>query len=174
MKPMKQSSFEFTKNFKPAFGGSLLAGKRKTARPLSVKSPMHFILKSSNARKSLSFVNHRHHIEKLIANVSKKFQVKIYEMAVNFDHLHLVIKLPHRSVYPKWIRALTSAIVQLLAKRTGESLKDFFSLRPYSIIVTWGRQFRTVLEYQIKNHQELFGIFRSPKKRKRKTSPSKN
>lgn len=61
MKKPKQLSFVKSMN---AFGGSLLAGKRKEARPLSTKHPLHLILKSA--------------IELALAKVSSKFKVKIY------------------------------------------------------------------------------------------------
>lgn len=43
---MKQLKMGFLKNYKKEFGGSLLVGKRKTARPLSIKQPIHLVLKS--------------------------------------------------------------------------------------------------------------------------------
>ena len=50
---MKQINFGFITQARFSFGGSLLEGKRKTARPLSTKKPIHLILKSSGSKSLL-------------------------------------------------------------------------------------------------------------------------
>jgi len=148
------------------FGGSLSKGKRKSKRPVTTKNPIHFVLKSEKAKRNLSFVNHKSSLEKIIAQVCKVHHIKLYEMAINFDHIHLVIRLPNVSAYAGWIKALTSLIVQTIARRAKQAIKNFFTLRPYSRIITWGRQFKRVLEYQILNQMEIFGL--RPGKQKHK------
>lgn len=71
---MKQTSFGFLRNYKKEFGGSLLAGKRKTKRPLSTKHPLHLVLKSSH--KGL-FNPGNLNLESLIRTQAKKFGIRI-------------------------------------------------------------------------------------------------
>ncbi|MGE0632455.1 MAG: transposase [Pseudobdellovibrionaceae bacterium] len=155
------------------FGGSLLLGKRKSKRPFSTKRPIHLTLKSEKARGIFSFVNHRRSIEELILKVSKQYGIKIYDKAVNWDHIHFVFKLDSLKSYQDWIRVLTSEIVSLLAKKTGEKLTNFFTHRLHTKILTWGKQFQSALDYIILNQMEIFGM-RPPKKprRRRKSSSS--
>lgn len=140
------------------FGGSLLIGKRKVKRILSFSKPMHFVFKSENAKNSLAFVRFQKQIIELMKNVSRICGIKVYDMAVNFNHIHLVVLLSNDDSYKKWIRHLTSAIVAMMSKVVKTNLTKFFTLRPYSRIVDWGRQFKTVLNYQILNQLEVVGL----------------
>jgi len=165
-RPKSSQQLSFLPKQSMEFGGSLLKGKRKSKRPLTKKNPIHFVLKSEKAKRNLSFVNHKSSLEKIIARVCKDHHIKLYEMAINFDHIHLVVRLPNVSAYAGWIKALSSLIVQTIARRTKRVLTNFFTLRPYSRIITWGRQFKRVLEYQVLNQMEIFGL--RPKKQKHK------
>jgi REP element-mobilizing transposase RayT len=154
----KQYSFNFLDKPKLEFGGSLLTGKRKEKRPISLKKPMHFVLKSQNAQNRLSFVSHQRQIQKLIKDISLRYRIKVYDFAINFNHIHLVVQLPHSETYKKWIRHLTSAIVDYLSRTIKAKLRNFFTLRPYSRIITCWRQFKNVMNYQILNQLEIVGL----------------
>ena len=67
-----------------------------------------------------------------------------------------------------FIRTLTSLLVSLLSKLKGKSLKGLFDLRPFTRILSWGRDFRNVIHYHELNDMEARG-FQRPK-RKAKTS----
>lgn len=155
MKKPQQLSFIKSVN---EFGGSLLIGKRKEARPTSTKNPMHVILKSENARGLFSFINHKWALEQAIAKISSRVRIKIYDFAITNNHIHLTIYFTSRAAYRKWIRTVTAEIVRIIARRTKTKLKDFFTYRPYTKIVSWGRQFKTVLNYMVLNQMEYFGV----------------
>lgn len=140
-----------------------MIGKRKEARPLSTKNPLHLILKSEKARGIFSFINHRSSIESAIAKTSVRFKIKVYDKSVNNNHIHLVISFKSRANYKAWIRTLTAEIVRIIARKTKKILREFFTQRPYTKIISWGRQFKTVLEYQVLNQMEYFGL--RPKKK---------
>jgi hypothetical protein len=75
---MKQQGFDFLKDYKKEFGGSLLIGKRKSQRPLSSKHPLHLILKCTGK----SFFSPGHTgIEKILRSQAKKYQIKIYDLS---------------------------------------------------------------------------------------------
>ncbi len=151
---MRQTSFQFLKNYKREFGGSLLDGKRKSKRPLSTKHPLHLILKSSH---NGLFNPGNQSLEKLIRSQAKKFGIKIYDLALNWSHIHFLIKLQDRRDYVKFVRSLTS-ILAIKIRKMKPHLKAIFDLRPYTRIISWGRDFKEVLNYQVLNQLEALGL----------------
>lgn len=157
---MRQLGFTFLKDYKKEFGGSLLVGKRKSKRPLSTKHPIHLILKSCNKK---VFNPSNGSLEKLIRSQAQKFDVKIYDLALNWSHIHFLIKLQNKEDYKKFIRSLTSILAQRI-RQAKDDLKEIFTLRPFTRIVTWGRDFKTVLSYQVLNQMEAFGLIKREKR----------
>ena len=98
---MRQTSFSFLKNYKRSFGGSLLAGKRKTKRPLSTKHPIHLIIKSCH---QCLFNPGNPSLEKLIHETAVKFNIKIYDLALNWSHIHFLIRISDQRNYNAFIR----------------------------------------------------------------------
>ena len=144
-----------TKNSRgKSFGGELLKGQRKSARPLSTSQPVHLILKSEH--KHLFSIRNTS-LTYLISKQAEKFGIKIYSSALNFSHIHLVIKIKRREDYVRFIRALTSLMAQAV-RRAYPELETVFTLRPFTRIVSWGRDYKNILEYMIKNWHEAFGI----------------
>lgn len=141
---MRQLSF--IKSPPPIHGGELGLGKRKMMRPLSTKRPLHLVLKA----RSRVLYKHKVHIEREIRRLGDKFQLRVYGVAVNFDHLHLMLKIPHRRNYVLFIRALTG----VLARKLGKGL---WKLLPFSRVLTWGRDFQRNLDYLHKNRREASG-----------------
>lgn len=90
---MRQVSFGFLKDYGKEFGGALLEGKRKTKRPLSIKHPLHLVLKSTC---SGAFAPGNIALEKLIRSQAKKFGLKIYDLALNWSHIHFILKIESR------------------------------------------------------------------------------
>lgn len=147
---MKQLSL-FPNEFSKSFGGSILKGKRKSARTLSSQHPIHLVLRSSKAHKSLSFANNRSKLDRIYRACAQKWGIKIYGLVWNFDHVHAVIKIPNRTLYINWIREVTGAIAAMLGA------KDFFDERPFTRIVEWGRDLRNAKDYLELNDMERFG-----------------
>jgi len=166
---MRQLGFSFQNDYKKEFGGRLLCGKRKSARPLSTKKPIHLILKCSG--KSVFNPSNRK-LENLIRNQANKYGIKVYEVALNWTHIHLLIKLPSRDAYVAFIRTVTSLIVSFVSKSKSFiskangvnlktkalDLKSIFDLRPYTKILSWGKQFQRVVEYVELNTLEALGL----------------
>jgi len=158
---MRQLGFKFQNDYKKEFGGSLLSGKRKSARPLSTKKPIHLILKCTG--KSVFNPSNRK-LENLIRNQANKYGIKVYEVALNWSHVHLLIRLPSREAYLAFIRTITALIVGFISKTKGMNLKSIFDLRPYTKILSWGRQFQRVVEYLELNTLEALGLIVRKKK----------
>jgi hypothetical protein len=77
---LRQTGFSFLKNYTKEFGGSLLIGRRKTRRPLSTKSPIHLILKSSGNK---IFHPANTDMNKIVRLDAKRLGIKVYDLAVN-------------------------------------------------------------------------------------------
>lgn len=141
---MKQMRFGFLGDYSKEFGGSLLTGKRKSKRPLSVKNPMHLVLKTTGKR---FFSPGNRSLEKQIGNVAAKFKIKVSRVSLNWSHIHAIIQVPNREAYNSFVRELTSKISIAISKRFGLLSNDLFDLRPYTRILNWGCDLANVYEY---------------------------
>jgi REP element-mobilizing transposase RayT len=164
---MKQLKFGFFKNSQStkAFGGELLSGKRNAKRPLSVKAPIHLVLRATQSK---VFRPQNRSLKKLIHRVAKESGVQIYELAINWSHIHFVILIRHRESYVRFVRVLTSKIsTAFLAAQTGNSMKaledKLFTLRPFTRILEWGRDFRNAVQYLKLNQKKARGEVRPTK-----------
>ncbi len=155
---MNQQAFNFLTKLPKECGGSQALNKRKCKRVLAVKSPIHLVLRSDKAKGIYSFVNHQATLNKLITRLAKKHRIKIYSYAINWNHIHFVIRIFDQQNYKHWIRDLAGQIVQCISLKTKTHLSKFFTVRPYTRLVSWGREFKTVMDYQILNKMEIFGL----------------
>jgi REP element-mobilizing transposase RayT len=144
---MRQTNFNFIKDYKKEFGGSLLTGKRKSKRPLTTKSPIHLILKT-DGRKLLSPKVKT--LEKIVRNECHKRKIRIYDLSLNWNHMHMLIQLSDKQSYIGFIRNITSKMVLFL----GGGAKGLFRFRPYTKIISWGKQFDQTYRYQKLNKLE--------------------
>ena len=152
---MRQINFGFLKDFKKEFGGSLLTGKRKSARPISTKHPLHLVLKSTGG----SYFNPTNsQLEKIIRTQAEKYSITIYDYALNWSHIHVLLRVPSRKDYLAFIRTLTALIVGYLSTALGKNLKGLFDLRPFTRVVSWGRDFKRAFDYQTLNQLEALGM----------------
>ncbi len=163
---MRQMKFEFLKNYRKSFGGKDLIGKRKSQRPLSTKLPLHLILKSSQKK---VFVPGNRRLHRLIQKMARKFHVRVYDVAINWSHIHFLIQIKERQDYVRFIRALTSKLAMAVAKARPANAKaavssKLFTLRPFTRIINWGRDYKSALDYLAKNCMESFGWIRREKK----------
>jgi REP element-mobilizing transposase RayT len=144
---MKQISF-LPKQKLESGGASNKKGKRKTERILDSRRPMHLVLKSKHP---VSLFKNKHKLREVLHKQAKTFGVKIYSHSIQQDHWHLVVKITNRFLYRGFIRSLTGITARLLGK-------GLWRLCPYSRIVSWGRDFLTVLDYLLLNECEVLEI----------------
>ncbi len=138
----------FFKKTETVFGGSLGLGKRKVARVLDTRKPIHFVLKSN---KSANLYARRLELRRLLFRFAQRFGVKVYSESVQKDHWHFCVKITNRHLYRSFIRALTGTIALVFGK-------GLWSQPPFSRIVTWGRDFLNVLDYILLNQCEAAAI----------------
>ncbi len=186
-KPKQLSFFQDTARTRKFFGGALLEGKRKSMRPLSSKEAIHFVLRSSWAMGSDSFLaqRNRSQVDRLISRFAKKFGVRIYERAINSNHIHLLLTMTNRRLYRAFIKAVSGQIASLVMNQqsflefsrsrqkssAGDGSKStkygnraqrgkdgFWEFRPFSRVVNWGRDFKMCVNYLKQNVLEAFGF----------------
>ncbi len=170
---MQQLNFIPANKSKKEHGASLLEGKRKGRRALSTKHAIHLILKSDLTG---VFNPGNRRLEQLIRSTAERFHVRIYETALNWSHIHCVIRIKDRNNYNALIRVLTSTLAIKIRKYKNFTGK-VFTLRPFTRILNWGKDFKNVLAYLVVNQLEASGLLVRPKKaekkRKKKTEKMK-
>ncbi len=171
---MKQLFLLPKSNTRKEHGGTLALGKRRTRRHLSVKAPLHLVLRSDFAFGPRSLVRHRPLVERIIKKAKKRFHIRVYELAVVSNHIHLLVKGYSRQDLQNFFRVVAGHIAQEIlrlfpvparehAKRGGapedrEKENKFWQTRIYSRIVSWGREYLNVKKYVIQNECEALGL----------------
>jgi putative transposase len=112
----KQTSFEKI-NWKHRYshGGSLRqvrAGRH--ARPLSTKDPLHLVLKAHREVIGQGFRAQPRFIliHKVLKQYAKRFLIKIEQVSIQGDHIHLLIRTSKRSQFQSFFRVLSGQIAQ--------------------------------------------------------------
>ncbi len=186
MKKSKQLTL-FPNQQKKFFGGALLYKKRKSKRPLSKKDSIHLVLRSEWAMGRDSFLAKRNHhaIKHILMRFSKKFGVRIYQQAINSNHIHLLLKITNRTLYTAFIKAISGQIAshtmgqqsfkvfadtrkklaagdgskaKVEAKSARQTPEGFWQFRPFSRITNWGRDFKQCIGYLKQNILEALGF----------------
>jgi hypothetical protein len=162
MEKAKQLGFEILEGKAiKHFGGAYLKNSNaKVARPISFKKSMHLVMRSSYAKGEYSFLKRDKKIQEIIGTQSKAFGVKVYRQANGGNHLHLVILPRSRSAFNGFIRAISGLIARaVLDVERGRALGfKFWDKRPFTRIVEWGREFKSVNNYLLQNTLEALGF----------------
>jgi hypothetical protein len=142
--PMQLSLFPMKSNLE--FGGTRLQNKRKSKRPLCTKRAIHLVMKSNQRKLSLN----QKIIRETIITAGKKWGVTIYKIGVAIDHIHVEMRIRSREEYRRFIQFVSATIAL--------KLKISWTLRPYTRIVSWGREFKRVFDYIEMNILEAKGF----------------
>lgn len=143
------------------FGGAYLKKSHaKTKRPVTTKRSMHLVMRSSLAKGDHSLLKHAANIRQIIQKQSQKFGVKVYRLANAGNHLHMVILPSSRKGLNGFLRSISGLIARkALGAEKGSSKKiQFWDQRPFTRILEWGHEYRTVLRYLVQNSLEAFGF----------------
>lgn len=155
----KNPQLSFWKNPDHHHGGSRAKGRRKTARVIVTKSPMHLTMKSSRARGAWSLHRSAKEIEALVYAVAKRFRirVKLYQNVGN--HLHLVTQAASRREFQNFLRVLPQAVAFLITgTRKGNPVGRFWDDLASTRVVQWGRDWFQTKQYLEKNRIEAAGV----------------
>lgn len=113
---MRQLDFE-KRNWKYNYShGGELRKKRagRGARPLSSKDPLHLVLKANRDSVRGGLRSHQRFllINQVLKRYSKRFFIKIEQVSVQVDHIHLLIRTSRRSNFQSFFRVLSGQIAQ--------------------------------------------------------------
>lgn len=170
MRRTKNQSFLPGFNFKTAtisHGGELAKGKRKTARPIDPKQALHVVLRSSKAQGEYSMLRPKHckHIHEFTHKVAKKLGIRIYRYANVGNHIHLLIKVPNRRIWQHFMRRLAGGIAIIvtgakkgMALNKNQSQRGFWDQLTFTRIIRFGKDFKNLCAYMLKNIFEANGI----------------
>lgn len=161
---------EFKKQL--SFGGSLLKlSHAKTARPLSSKQALHVVLRSEFGQGSRSLLKHERVIRNTLLKQGRRHGVKVYRVANAGTHLHLLVRFTKRRGLQNFLRGSCGLIARkVMGTERGraqtpfpdKSLQPkrirFWSQRPFTRVVSWGRDFDSVLAYVKLNSLEALGF----------------
>ena len=96
----------------------------------------------------------------MVHETAEKYGVKVYRFSNVGNHLHLLVQVPSRRAWQAFIRALSGAVAfHVTGTRKGKALaRKFWDSLAFSRIVSWGREYRTLEIYFVKNLLESLGI----------------
>ncbi len=166
-----------------AHGGDIRKGKRKLARPLIVKCPVHVVLRSSIARGNWSLLSPRNvkRVNFCVRESARRFDVKIHKYVNVGNHLHLLVKAQRKKDFQHFLRYLSGRIALIVtgARKgrsvlkiagTTENRREFFAgisipggvrfwdRLAFTRVVGLGADFDKVLNYLELNLLESFGL----------------
>jgi REP element-mobilizing transposase RayT len=100
--------------------------------------------------------------------------VRVYEYANVGNHVHLLVRAKHRSAFQRFLRSFAGVAARLITgARRGRSVGRFWDRLAYSRVVSWGREFRCVREYVIRNELEFLGVISyQPRSKRRGATPA--
>jgi hypothetical protein len=156
---MQQTNF--WKKPKEMHGGSLAKGKRKKARVLLEKKPMHLTFKSSRARGAWSMHKRADGIEALVYETAERFNVRIDMYSNVGNHLHLVAQGKKRFLFQNFLRVVAQRVMFLVTGACkGNPQGTFWDGLVHSRVVYWGKDFDRLQDYFYKNDLEGAGASR--------------
>jgi REP element-mobilizing transposase RayT len=150
-------------------GGDTRKGKRKIARPIDPKRPLHLTLKSSRAQGAWSLLHPKHcrGLELKSRSIAQRHDVAVYRFVNVGNHLHLLVKARNRRSFQGFLRELSGALAMMVTgAKKGKPAGRFWDSTAWSRVVNWGRDFRGALNYLIKNIFEALGYYGAAEKRK--------
>ena len=168
---MKPKQLRMIARARSEYGGDLMTTRagRRGARPISTRSSMHVVLRSTSAvgPQSFSRAQHNASVRKVIAKFAAKFGVRVLSLANAGNHVHLHVKLHHRFSYAPFIRAITGGIAMAVRNRSAvhshfekRASRRFWDRRPFTRIVVSWRGFLNVKDYVRLNEIEGGGFSR--------------
>jgi REP element-mobilizing transposase RayT len=144
------------------FGGALIKGNPREARPVSTKRPMHLVMRSTFTRGERSFLRpaRAKQIKELVQRTSQRHGVKVYRFANSGNHLHMIVLPRSRNGFNAFIRAISGLIARLtlgVERGRAKGLK-FWDARPFTRILEWGKDYTNACRYLLQNTLEALGF----------------
>lgn len=155
------------------------SGRR--VRPLACKESLHVVFKiNKDALKQLSLrsIQTQRLVNSLILKYSKKFFIKIEQISIQNDHIHLLIRTSKRSLFHYFFRVVAGQMAQQLKKEglisktnVTDTQKNplrklkLWKYRPFTRIVKSYKAYKVVKDYIQLNIKEAQGLIKYQKMR---------
>jgi REP element-mobilizing transposase RayT len=149
-------------DFRPRFehGGAIRKGKRKLARPIDPRRPMHLVMRAEVAKNRLSLLRHARAIEALAHRLARRNRLKIYRFVNVGNHLHVIVRSKDRKGLQDFLRVFAGKTAQLVTgAKKGKAFGKFWDALAYTRVAAWGIAFQRLQSYLQINEIEAAGIF---------------
>jgi putative transposase len=172
----KQMSFFKTDWRHSLSHGGILRKSRKgrRQRPLSCSEPLHVVFKAAREnlpRKSFRNPFNMTLIKSIVQLYSKKFAIKIEQISIQHDHIHILIRTSRRSHFHHFFRVMAGQIAQKLqisnlskvtdtsrrATPKDEKKNKLWKFRPFSRVVRGWKAYQIAQKYILLNEKEALG-----------------
>ncbi|WP_413295291.1 transposase [Bdellovibrio sp. HCB185ZH] len=145
-------------------GGTLRkSSKGRGSRPLSTKDPIHLVLKinKSSVRGGLRNRYAFKLMTALISRYSLKFFIKIEQVSIQNDHVHLLIRGTRRSKLQSFLRVVPGQFAQNMTdtpeSRNEGKKEKIWKYRPFTRIMKGFKPYQIVRDYIQLNELEANG-----------------
>jgi REP element-mobilizing transposase RayT len=160
---MKRNGLLLQQSRKTFFGGSLLKNSHaKVARPLSVKKPIHLVLRSSLAKGRWNFLQTQNvkRIQSILRSQSKNFKITILSQKNAGSHLQLVVRGKDKNQIKNFIRTISALIARYVQRvhKGSAAKKSFWDQRPFTRIVEGYTGLGVALGIIVQNELEALGV----------------
>ncbi|MES3037605.1 MAG: transposase [Bdellovibrionota bacterium] len=160
---MKQSEIFATHwKFRDAHGGTLRKKRDgRKARPLSGRDPLHLVFKINIKAlpKGLRHPRNFRIIREVVKQYSKRFFVRVEQISIQRDHVHLLVRAPRRQFYQYFFKVVAGQIAQRVTgtfKATYEGVR-IWKERPFTRVIKGWKSYRIVRNYIQLNEKEVLG-----------------
>lgn len=171
-----QKSF-FKTNHQVSHGGDLRKSRKgRGSRPLATKVPIHLVFKVNKkyVKGGLRLSKRFQLIHQLLQIYQAKFFIKVEQISIQNDHIHLLVRTSKRSNYQNFFRVFAGQIAQRMKNRGLLTIDDskqavqLWKHRPFTRVVRGGwRAIQVVRNYIQLNEKEALGIIPYKKERLR-------
>jgi REP element-mobilizing transposase RayT len=141
-------------------GGAIRKGKRKLARPIDPRRPMHLVMRAEVARNRLSLLCHARAIEALAHRLARRNRLKIRRFDNVGNHIHAIVQSKDRKGLQDFLRVFAGKTAQLVTgAKKGRAFGKFWDALAYTRVSPWGRAYQHLKSYLLINEIEAAGIF---------------
>jgi REP element-mobilizing transposase RayT len=145
---------------KSTYGGSM--NYRKVARPFDSKKLTHAVLKAKLPG-AIRFTKSQQSIRRIIDAAATEYSVKLKDLAINHDHIHLLFHTGRRENQACFLRLVAAELgrkYKLIRKQFGITSKgSIWIARPFTRLVSWNKKcLKIVKNYFAKNRDEASGF----------------
>ena len=137
------------------------AGRK--ARPLARKHSLHVVLKADKRLIKTGLRTYRRYflVLKILQTFAARFNIKIEQYSIQYDHIHLLIRLGCRSDALNFFRVLAGQIAQNFQQRglmVTDTPTKLWTQRPFTRVVLGARAMVTIKNYLKLNELEALRL----------------